>query len=54
MRVYVDVIYAGEDRYRIEQGLLLDEKEGWAGENFRGGRDWSEREKQSREHGGGC
>jgi len=27
--------YAGGGRYRIERGLPLDEKEGWAGESFR-------------------
>ncbi len=28
--------HTGEDRYKIERGLSLDEKEGWAGEKFEG------------------
>jgi len=37
-------------RYRIEGGLSLEEKEGWAGEKFdvRGG-DWNRKEEERRE-----
>jgi len=34
-------------RYRIEGGLLLEEKEGWAGEKFEG-RGGDRREKRDR------
>jgi len=41
-------------RYRIERGLSLEEKEGWAGEKFEGrggGNRREETEKPRREHG---
>jgi len=50
--------HTGEGKYKIEQGLSLDEKEGRAGEKFKGrGGDWNgmrRGEKLARKQGGGC
>jgi len=44
-------------RYKVERGLSLEEKEGWAGEKFEGrGGDWNRKEEtggreKGRSHG---
>jgi len=36
-------------RYKIEEGLLLEKKEGWAGEKFEGrGGDWNKQKGRDR------
>jgi len=42
--------YAGEGRYKIERGLSLDEKEGWAGEKFIEEKETNARERSSQEN----
>jgi len=39
-------------RYRIEGGLSLEEKEGWAGEKFEGQETRRERKRQEGDRGG--